>query len=91
MGAPLFELPPEWLHPPLDGSSCVTPTSPRLRRCRSALLGSVDKLPALNGLVSSGGRLNVAKAIAALRGSPAPWLPTPYCESCSWQGYVGLC
>ena len=47
--------------------------------CRSALLDSVDQVPALDGLVSSGGRLNVARALATLRGSSFDPLPTA-CE-----------
>jgi hypothetical protein len=38
---------------------------------RAALLASVDPVPALAGRVSSGGRLNVAQALAALRGITA--------------------
>ncbi|KAL4426150.1 hypothetical protein ABPG77_007432 [Micractinium sp. CCAP 211/92] len=39
---------------------------------RSALLSSVDTKPALAGVCSSGGRLNVAKAAATLLGQPTP-------------------
>lgn len=47
-------------------------------------------MPALVGKVSSEGRLNVAKALAALTGAPAPWLPTPYCEAAAgWVGRAG--
>ena len=46
---------------------------------RTALLSSVDVVPALAGKVISGGRLNVANAMAALRGLPPP--PPLGCES----------
>lgn len=42
--------------------------------CRDALLGSVDPVPALKGTVSTGGRLNVAKALSLLLGEPTPTL-----------------
>jgi subtilisin family serine protease len=41
---------------------------------RAALLGSVTKVPALAGLVASGGRLDVSAALAAV---PAPPPPAP--------------
>ena len=41
---------------------------------RAALLGSVTKVPALAGLVASGGRLDVGAALAAV---PAPPPPAP--------------
>lgn len=44
----------------------------RPRPCRAALLNGVDAAPALTGACSSGGRLNVAKAVASLLGGPAP-------------------
>lgn len=43
---------------------------------RNALLSSVDAIPALATKVSSGGRLNVAKALATLLGKPYPYVPT---------------
>ncbi|PSC70176.1 Extracellular basic protease [Micractinium conductrix] len=39
---------------------------------RNALLNSVELLPSLAGVVSSGGRLNVRRALAALLGQPLP-------------------
>lgn len=40
--------------------------------CSSALLSSVDRSPALEGKLVTGGRLNVAQAVAALHGISAP-------------------
>lgn len=48
--------------------------------CRRALVSTVDKVPALKGKVSSGGRLNVARALAALLGRPVPNVPGLQCE-----------
>lgn len=45
--------------------------APRLLRS-TALLSSVDRSPGLEGRVASGGRLNVAQAVAALYGISAP-------------------
>lgn len=43
------------------------------RTChRKALLDGVDKVPALTNRVITGGRLNVAKALAKLLGKPEP-------------------
>lgn len=54
---------------------------PRLTRYRAALMSGVDKVPALNNRVISGGRLNVAKALAKLLGRPEPPAPAkPACE-----------
>lgn len=64
---------------------------PRLQRpecrwrpacCRAALLGSVDTSAALAGVCSSGGRLNVAKAVASLLGQPTPTYTR------KWKGVV---
>ncbi|KAL4428330.1 hypothetical protein ABPG75_002419 [Micractinium tetrahymenae] len=43
---------------------------------KKAIIGSVDKVPALKGKVSSGGRLNVARALATLLGRPTPTVPS---------------
>lgn len=50
------------------------------RCCRAALLSSVDRVPALKGKLQTGGRLNVARALATLLGQPAPYWPPPQCE-----------
>ncbi|PRW20999.1 subtilisin-like serine protease [Chlorella sorokiniana] len=42
---------------------------------RAALLSSVDQVPALRGKLITGGRLNVARAMATLLGQPPPYLP----------------
>ncbi len=42
----------------------------------------VDKVPALANRVISGGRLNVAKALAKLLGRPEP--PAPAEPACEW-------
>jgi hypothetical protein len=48
---------------------------------RGALLSSVDPVPSLATLLVTGGRLNVARALAALLGTSAPTPPPPtYCE-----------
>lgn len=47
---------------------------------KAALLSSVDKQPSYAGRVASGGRLNVARALAALLGTPAPQPPAVSCE-----------
>ncbi|KAL4421171.1 hypothetical protein ABPG77_003354 [Micractinium sp. CCAP 211/92] len=44
---------------------------------RAALLGSVDQVPALAGKVTSGGRLNVQRALATLLGTQLPPAPPP--------------
>lgn len=48
---------------------------------RHALLSSVDVVPGLTGKVASNGRLNVAKALAALLSLPAPYVAPADCES----------
>ena len=61
-------------------SAALAPNISTPRR-RSALLSSVDHVPELVGQVVTGGRLNVANALAALLGKPAPpRLPAPQCE-----------
>lgn len=66
---------PAW--PIYHSSNTTHPMPPR----RSALLSSVDQVPALADKVTSKGRLNVARALAALLGRPAPWFPAPACET----------
>lgn len=43
--------------------------------CRRALLSSVDPIPALSGKVTTNGRLNVARALAFMLGTPEPLPP----------------
>src|SRR5688572_25243312 len=43
---------------------------------RDAVLSSVDQVPALSGWLTTGGRLNAGRAMAAILGVPAP-PPTP--------------
>jgi len=52
---------------------CASRTSP----CRQALMTTVDKLPSLRGKCITGGRLNVARALAKLQRIPAPPPPPP--------------
>lgn len=49
--------------------------------CRGALLSSTDAVPALSGKISSGGRLNVGRALASLLNKQAP---QPL--HCAWVG-----
>jgi subtilisin family serine protease len=42
------------------------------QQAKDALLGSVDRLPTLAGAVATGGRLNIARALAAEAGATAP-------------------
>ncbi len=73
-----LDAPPSWaINHPL--------AEKRLPPCRAALLGSVDQVPALAGKVTSGGRLNVQRALATLLGTQLPPAPPPSCET-SWHG-----
>lgn len=59
---------------------------------RAALLSSVDPVPVLVGKVSTGGRLNVARALATLLGlAEPPALPPPQCECLAHGGARSLC
>ena len=63
---------------PCSHVSCLAP----LLHPRSALMGSVDPVAALASKTISGGRLNVARALAAIQGKPLPASPAPQqCES----------
>ena len=53
--------------------------------CSNAILSSADVGPGLQGLVATGGRLNVARALAALLGTEEPAQPAQ--PSCEWEGY----
>ncbi|PSC76214.1 translation factor GUF1 mitochondrial isoform X1 isoform B [Micractinium conductrix] len=55
---------------------------------RNALLSSVDKVPALSGWVTTGGRLNAAQAVAAILGVPAPPPPPP--PASAWTEESGV-
>lgn len=66
------------LHP-TDPSHLLRPQPAPARR--SALLSSVDVVPALAGKVSSGGRLNIAWALATVQQSYPPYLPPRQCEA----------
>lgn len=60
------------------------------QHCRRALLESVDQRPALQGKVVTGGRLNVARALARLTGKPDPAPITPSCEcGAHWAASAG--
>lgn len=70
---------------------CSFPARPRLPLCRTALLTSVDPVPALSGWVATGGRLNVARALSVLLGTPEPSPPLPVqCERQGVAGAVGM-
>lgn len=74
----------------LDGTSMATPhvsgvaalavsanPSITVAGLRRALLSSVDSLPALQGRVTTGGRIDAARAVAAAQGVPPPPEPAP--------------
>ena len=76
LSAPPFT--PPSLHHPLYTTLYTTLSTPPA--LRAALLSSVDRVPALEGRMVSGGRLNVAAALAALLGAPAPYHSPISCE-----------
>lgn len=47
---------------------------------KSAILSSVDLVPALDGTSITGGKLNAARALTRLMGAPDPFIPTTTCE-----------
>lgn len=54
------------------------------------MLDSVDKIPSMQGRVATGGRLNVARALARLQGQPDPPAPTVNCETDFWFALAKL-
>jgi subtilisin family serine protease len=88
LAAPGVAIASTWLnreHVLLDGTSMATPMvtgaaallfssepAATVADVRSALLSGVDPVPALAGRTVTGGRLNAAKAVAAIAGLPAP-------------------
>jgi subtilisin family serine protease len=70
-------------------SACTLTTS----QLRATLLGNVDALPALSGKTTSGGRLNVYKALTACAGAPQPQFRlsiTPGSQTTEVNGTVNL-
>jgi hypothetical protein len=66
-------------------SPCALPCA-----CRDALFTSVDKTSELEGLVASGGRVNVGRALVTLLGSPAS-PPQPPTQCAHHKAVAGSC